>query len=126
MTYHDFLALPPMRKWFPLKYENGAVWTELTPHCARCQRRYDGEQFRGHVKAHTTTPYRGGLTTSYEVDALVFCQPCNLLSPITCLLHDNMTAEGPSPTTGEWMSYNRVKPTWWERFKSRIARCRRG
>jgi hypothetical protein len=107
MTLEEFRQLPQLSKSFPLVFESGATWRQITARCAKCNVKLPDESLRGEV----TRPFRNIFT----IDALAYCQKCEGLTTIRYNLTPDLGLSGKSPVTGEWARWE-PHISLWQRF----------
>lgn len=79
----EFYARPTIASQFPLNFASGARWTKCTCHCSRCNRPILPNDLRGVViEIARDVTYREHHADFFFIDALGYCAPCRLLTPM--------------------------------------------
>lgn len=99
---------PQLKTQFPLKFEEGSEWQEITGYCAGCKQPVNADLFHGEV-----VPTFKGV---FNIKAVGYCPDCELM---TCfhwnLKHNCISGKDPE---GNWLTWE-VKPeNWWDKAKS--------
>ena len=84
----ELIRMPSIASQMPVRFANGAVWSEMTGHCKSCGRLLPAEFFCGAV----TRP----MESVAVIEAVGACTHCKLLTQFDYRLHDDMTVTGQS------------------------------
>ena len=107
MTLDEFEALPTLMSQFPLVFASGARWNEMTGSCARCGCLIE---MRGDV----TSWGPSHAVKVYVIDALGYCDACELLTPFRYRMYADMSVTG--ERDGAWVTWPAKRSVWW-RFR---------
>lgn len=91
----QLMAMPTIASQFPVRFNNGARWDELTGRCKHCSRGIKDSLMTGRL---TRLP-----ESVVTVSAVGVCEPCKLVSRFHYRLHDDMRITG--PTDGGWATW---------------------
>ena len=98
---------PQLKQSFPLRFEEGSEWQEITGYCAKCKKAIEADSFHGEV----VSTFKG----IFNVKAVGYCPNCQL---VTCfhwnLKHDCISGKDPN---GNWLTWDVKAETWMEKIK---------
>lgn len=112
---------PTVMSQFPLVFGRGGRWLSFEGSCTSCHAVLPPDEIRGVVKAarvHAAS-FRdeGGDAYAFHVDALGYCDSCNLLTPFRMVMTDDMRM---ATFDGGYMNIFEPRRSLWPRLKSRI------
>jgi hypothetical protein len=116
VTKEEFYAQARISSFFPLVFRTGARWNALSGKCGDCDREFEDRDLRGEV----SSPF----SSVFIVRATGFCSTCNLLTPFSYRLHEDMGMTGISPHTGEWVRWEAKPGTLFERLRKILGWAR--
>jgi hypothetical protein len=73
---------PTIAEQLPVSFSNDAKWTSITGHCNGCAKDIPQSHFRGRIER--------SWPKVAVVNAIGFCEECQLLTPYHMRLHDDM------------------------------------
>jgi hypothetical protein len=122
----EFFAQPLLSSFLPLRFspDTKQTWNSIEAYCSRCKDHIEDENVRGTVlvRREGGVAYRSqGPIHAFRIEAGGYCTKCNLISPLLYDLNEDMTMSGPSPHTGEWVTWEANRTPWrikaWKRIK---------
>lgn len=108
---HELLSMDRLSISFPVKFDNGAIWTGLEGKCRDCGEPVPSSSLRGLV----TRP----IPSVVVIEAVGICHPCKLVTRFDYRLHDDMRITGRSDAG--WATW-KSEPSLLNRFMRSLKR----
>lgn len=96
MTQNDFLNLPLISSYFPIRFPNNTLAVSFSVLCGVCHETVPQSNIRGHVEQRHITSYRE-VSIYYEINAKALCQHCQILTNANYNLLEDLTLHGEDP-----------------------------
>ena len=117
----EFRRRPTVAASFPLRFPNGAKWTEFRGRCCKCDVVFGVEDMRGDVVPVADDSYRTHDVQAFYIDALGYCEECELFTPFQYLLPDTMILVGVDTENRQLLIYDNRRRPWWKRARDWIS-----
>jgi hypothetical protein len=122
VSMYEFESLPLISDSYPLKFHD-SEWTTFSVRCSACNKKIKNENVRGCVDA--TTAGDGYRTIAriirYDIDAMAFCDECNLMTTAIYSFHEDMRMTGASPIDGNHTTWTPDRRSIFRKFKSMLG-----